>query len=153
MDWKASAKSQSLKVREFTREDERRLRIIFDNPEPGTVHESAYEHGVALAASLSWHFAGEHTQLSFVSQSYGGSRDVYDFLAHLALTQPSKGKSLVDTLPLTDDFNIVLTTRARGSIPTGLWSSSYFIFLDERPWSRSAPGISRNSAEMAEKKV
>jgi uncharacterized protein (DUF58 family) len=136
VDWKASAKSQSLKVREFTREDERRLRIVFDNPEPGTVHEMAYERGVALTASLAWHFAGENTQLTFVSQNFGGSRDVYDFLAHLALAQPAPGKSLVDAIPLTDDFNIVLTTRTRGSIPTGLWSSSYFIFLDERPWSK-----------------
>src|SRR6266404_3434028 len=32
VDWKASAKAMSLKVREFTREDERRLRIVFDNP-------------------------------------------------------------------------------------------------------------------------
>jgi uncharacterized protein (DUF58 family) len=146
LDWKASAKSQSLKVREFTREDERRLRIIFDNPEPGSVQEAAYERGVAVTASLAWHFAGENTQLSFVSQNYGGSRDVYDFLAHLALTQPARGKSLVDNVPLTDDFNIVLTTRTRGSIPTGLWSCSYFIFLDERPWIRSGEASHRQDA-------
>ena len=35
VDWKATAKSGSLKVREFAREDERRLCIAFDNPEPG----------------------------------------------------------------------------------------------------------------------
>ncbi len=35
VDWKATAKSGSLKVREFSREDERKLRIVFDNPRPG----------------------------------------------------------------------------------------------------------------------
>ena len=35
VDWKATAKSGSLKVREFAREDERKLCIAFDNPEPG----------------------------------------------------------------------------------------------------------------------
>ena len=35
VDWKATAKSGSLKVREFGREDERKLRIVFDNPAPG----------------------------------------------------------------------------------------------------------------------
>ena len=150
LDWKASAKSQSLKVREFTREDERRLRIIFDNPEPDTVQESSYERGVALAASLSWHFAGENTQLTFMSQGYGGSRDIYDFLAYLALAEPAKGKSMVDGIAITDDFNIVLTTRARGSIPTGLWSCSYFIFLDERPWQRGK--TRKEPAEVAGKK-
>jgi len=150
LDWKASAKSQSLKVREFTREDERRLRIIFDNPEPGAVQEMSYERGVALTASLAWHFAGENTQLTYVSQNYGGSRDIYDFLAHLALATPAPGKSLVDDIAITDDFNIVLTTRARGSIPTGLWSCSYFIFLDERPWSRGQERPYRRDAERAE---
>ncbi|HKR97846.1 MAG TPA: DUF58 domain-containing protein, partial [Candidatus Angelobacter sp.] len=37
VDWKATAKTGSLKVREFTREDERRLRLVFDNPELGRV--------------------------------------------------------------------------------------------------------------------
>jgi uncharacterized protein (DUF58 family) len=37
VDWKATAKSGSLKVREFSREDERKLRIVFDNPSPGAV--------------------------------------------------------------------------------------------------------------------
>jgi uncharacterized protein (DUF58 family) len=137
VDWKASAKSQSLKVREFTREDERRLRIVFDNPPPGAVTETQYERGVALAASLAWHFAAENTQLTLVAQQYGGSRDVYDFLAHLATTQPAAGESAVDSMSLTDDFNIVVTSRPRGSIPTGLWACSYFIFLDERPWRRA----------------
>ncbi|HLK34111.1 MAG TPA: DUF58 domain-containing protein, partial [Terriglobales bacterium] len=52
VDWKASAKAASLLVREFTREDERKLRIVFDNPAPGAVSAQAYERAVALAASL-----------------------------------------------------------------------------------------------------
>ena len=51
VDWKATAKSGSLKVREFTREDERKLRIVFDNPEEGSVSSRAYENAVSLAAS------------------------------------------------------------------------------------------------------
>src|SRR6476620_11399127 len=58
VDWKATAKTGSLKVREFTREDERRLRLVFDNPEPGRVTPEAYEHAVSLAASLACHFNG-----------------------------------------------------------------------------------------------
>ena len=52
VDWKATAKSGSLKVREFSREDERKVRLVFDNPSPGTVSEQAYENAVTLAASL-----------------------------------------------------------------------------------------------------
>ena len=57
VDWKATAKSGSLKVREFSREDERKVRLIFDNPAPGSVSDEAYENAVTLAASLGWHFA------------------------------------------------------------------------------------------------
>jgi uncharacterized protein (DUF58 family) len=133
VDWKASAKSGSLKVREFTREDERRLRLVFDNPAPGLVSESAYERGVAIAASLGWHFAAENTDLSFVAQGYAGSRDIYDFLAHLATVAPTTGESLISQLSTGgDDYNIVLTAQPRGSIPTALWASSYFVFLGEQ---------------------
>jgi uncharacterized protein (DUF58 family) len=37
VDWKATARTGSLKVREFSREDERKLRIVFDNPSPGVL--------------------------------------------------------------------------------------------------------------------
>ena len=43
VDWKATAKSGSLKVREFAREDERKLCIVFDNPETGLISERVYE--------------------------------------------------------------------------------------------------------------
>jgi uncharacterized protein (DUF58 family) len=129
VDWKATAKSGSLKVREFSREDERKLRIVFDNPSKGVVSEKAYEGGVALASSLSWHFAGQNTDISFVSQGYGGEGDVYRFLAHLAVVQPQSSVSAVDGLQPSEDYNIILTTRPRGTIPTALWACSYFVFI------------------------
>jgi uncharacterized protein (DUF58 family) len=129
VDWKATAKSGSLKVREFSREDERKLRIVFDNPGRGVVSDKAYEDAVALAASLSWHFAGENTDISFVSQGYSGQPDIYRFLAHLAVAQPQPMPSLVEGLQPSDDYNIILTTQPRGGIPTALWACSYFVFL------------------------
>jgi uncharacterized protein (DUF58 family) len=129
VDWKATAKSGSLKVREFSREDERKLRIVFDNPGNGAVSEKAYEDAVALAASLSWHFARQNTEISFISQGYGGEPDIYRFLAHLAGVQPQPLPSVVDGLQPSDDYNIILTTRPRGGIPTALWACSYLVFI------------------------
>jgi uncharacterized protein (DUF58 family) len=129
VDWKATAKSGSLKVREFSREDERKVRIVFDNPASGVVSGKAYESAIALAASLSWHFAGQNAQVGFVSQGYGGGPDIYSFLAHLAVAQPQASASIVAELRASEDYNIVLTTQPRGSIPTTLWSCSYFVFL------------------------
>jgi uncharacterized protein (DUF58 family) len=129
VDWKATAKSGSLKVREFSREDERKLRMVFDNPDEGVISEKAYEDAIALAASLSWHFAGLNTEISFVSQGYSGEPDIYRFLAHLAVAHPQPLPSVVDGLQPSDDYNIIITTRPRGCIPTALWACSYLVFI------------------------
>ncbi|MGA8153863.1 MAG: DUF58 domain-containing protein [Terriglobales bacterium] len=131
VDWKATAKSGSLKVREFSREDERKLRIVFDNPAGEMVSDKAYEDAVELAASLSWHFVGENTEVSFVAQGYGGAADVYRFLAYLAVVEPQPLPSVIDQLQPSDDYNIILTARPRGSIPTALWACSYFVFIGQ----------------------
>lgn len=128
VDWKATAKSGSLKVREFAREDQRKLRIVFDNPVPGAASEKDYEKAVALAASLAWHFAGENAEVSFATQPYAG-KDIHGFLGHLATVQPWELPSVIDSLTLSDEYNIVVTARSRGTIPTVLWASSYFLFI------------------------
>jgi hypothetical protein len=132
VDWKATAKSGSLKVREFSREDERKLRIVFDNPVPGTVPEKAYENAVALAASLGWHFAEENTEVSFVAQGYAGAQEIYQFLAYLATVEPQAAPSVLEGLRISDDYNVILTTRPHGTIPTALWACSYFVFIGNR---------------------
>jgi uncharacterized protein (DUF58 family) len=129
VDWKATAKSGSLKVREFSREDERKLRLVFDNPAPGVLSADAYERAVSLAASLGWHFTNEDADVSFVGQGYQGDPDIYNFLSYLALIEPKADESVIEKLPVSGHYNIVLTTRRRGTIPTGLWNTSYMIFL------------------------
>ena len=146
VDWKATAKSGSLKVREFTREDERRLCIVFDNPEEGKILDSAYERAVDLAASLAWHFADQEAQVSFVVPGQGRTRHLYEFLARLAVIEPATGSRaavppggvacagdawLDRNLCRSDEYNIVVTARARGSLPTDLWNCSYFVFVGD----------------------
>ena len=134
VDWKATAKSGSLKVREFAREDERKLCIVFDNPEAGLIAERAYERAVDLAASLAWHFSELQTQLTFVAPGYektaSTANEIFDFLKYLALVQPSEAPTLLADLKKGEDYNIVITAQPRGSLPTALWASSYIIFMD-----------------------
>jgi uncharacterized protein (DUF58 family) len=111
VDWKATAKSQSLKVREYSREDERKLRIVFDNPAPGILSEEEYEAAVELAASLAWHFSDSQTQLTFVAQGYDGSPHAMDFLRYLALVKPEAGDSVLRSLRSTPDFNILMMQK------------------------------------------
>jgi uncharacterized protein (DUF58 family) len=132
VDWKATAKSGSLKVREFSREDERRVRLVFDNPAPGVVSDEAYENAVTLAASLGWHFAESDTEVSFVAQDYKAEGDIGGFLAYLATVQTQASPSLLDSLEISDDYNIILTTRPRGTVPTNLWACSYLVFIGDQ---------------------
>jgi uncharacterized protein (DUF58 family) len=146
VDWKATAKSGSLKVREFTREDERKLRLVFDNPQAGAVSPQAYERAVNLAASLAWHFSEEDAEISFVVPGCVPTTDLHLFLAQLAVIEPvglekkakeSEGKKRAAAADLdpsrSDQYNIVLTARSRGSLPTALWNCSYFVFMAEAP--------------------
>jgi uncharacterized protein (DUF58 family) len=130
VDWKATAKTGSLKVREFTREDERRLRIVFDNPEPGKVSPEAYERAVSLAATLACHFTVENIELSFAGSNYEGGQRLDDFLRHLALVQPRPSEWVIESMPVSSDFNIIITSRTPGSIPGSLWECSYVIYME-----------------------
>ena len=129
IDWKATARAQTVMVREFTREDERKLRIVFDNPKPGQVREEEYESAVRLATSLIWHFADGATDLTFAAPGYSGSQEALSFLKYLALIEPMVRSWDLDSFASGDAYNLVITARPRGSIPTELWTSSYIIFM------------------------
>jgi uncharacterized protein (DUF58 family) len=130
VDWKATAKTGTLKVREFTREDERRLRLVFDNPEPGRVSSPAYERAVSMAASLACHFNSENIDLSYAGSCYDGGLHLADFLRYLATVQPDRrDPSFLDALPVSQDYNVILTSRKPGSLPSALWHSSYVIYM------------------------
>jgi hypothetical protein len=144
VDWKATAKSGSLKVREFAREDERKLCIAFDNPDAGLLPEEAYEKAIDLAASLAWHFSNEMAELSYLIPGRPRSRDLHEFLSWLALVEPvgiakqnaaggeKGGSDIFAALKgSVDEYNIVVTARPRGTIPTALWNSSYFVFIGQ----------------------
>lgn len=129
IDWKSSAKAGNLMLREFAREDERNLRIVFDNPAPGVLDPLEYERGVELAASLAWHFAGENISLSFMAPDYDGSNEALRFLKYLAVVQPGSKQLTLGEIPVTSAYNLMFTGRVPGSIPAELWANSYVIFL------------------------
>jgi uncharacterized protein (DUF58 family) len=143
VDWKASARTGVLQVREYAREDERRVMLAFDpytDPREENSGRSAerFERAVALCAGLAWHFYEINSMLEFRSAGYATTRApaeeiVYDVLRCLARVAPLKAQrdhSFLDSLSDAPDiFKILLTSQPRGSIPTQLWSSSYILFI------------------------
>ena len=142
VDWKASARTGALQVKEYAREDERRVMLVFDPymPADGASAESAerFERAVALCAGLAWHFYEISSVMEFRSAGFATPRMsagdiVYDILRYLASVTPLKpqpGSNFLDTLGDTPDiFKIVLTNHPRGTIPSSLWNTAYFIFV------------------------
>ena len=146
IDWKATARSRRLTVREFTSEDERRITIVLDSRLPGEGNDLAerFERGVVQTASLLKHFIDERAEVRLVlGEEIGafgsGLEHLYRCLRRLALVSP------VDTTAATNveaavknslsrdvvehDFAILLTAAAPGSIPAGVWRTSHVIYL------------------------
>jgi len=147
VDWKASARATALKVREFTREDERRVVLVLDpylHAEPGQSPAAAaeqFEKAVTFAACLAWHFNEIDSEMQFRTDELAtpmslAGEIIYDVLRHLAFIEAKPapaggdGASFLSRLGEEPDlFKIILTSQPRGSIPTHLWTSSYFVFM------------------------
>jgi uncharacterized protein (DUF58 family) len=149
VDWKVSAKSGRLVVREFAREDERRVMLVLDpflgqpRADLGRLaeaeHTERFERAVSLAACIAWHFHEIHSVMQFRTNRFStpmapAGEIIYDTLRELALIQADSsapGGAFLDELASeTEIFKIIITARTQRSIPTGLWSSSYFLFID-----------------------
>jgi uncharacterized protein (DUF58 family) len=129
VDWKATARTGALKVREFSREDERKLRIVFDNPAPGVLPPVVYERAVRLAASLGWHFHHEDVEVSFVAPGLEPTEDVFTFLRYLALVEPQEATPVFSRLRASEDYNLIVTARDAAEMPAALAARSYVISL------------------------
>ncbi len=129
VDWKATARTGSLKVREFSREDERKLRIVFDNPAPGVLPTVVYERAVRLAASLGWHFHHEDVEVSFVAPGLEPTEDIFAFLRYLAMVEPQEATPVFSRLRASEDYNVIVTARDAAEMPVALAARSYVISL------------------------
>ncbi len=139
LDWKASAKTGQLMVREFTKEDDRKCCFVFDNTLPDFQENDrpAFEKAVKLCASALRHFheMGCETRLVTPLQStcYGQSESaLIESLKILAVIQPRE-TAIAGLLALAEDafFKIVFTASRRGQVPTAVWNSAHVVFWRE----------------------
>ena len=148
MDWKASAKTGQLQVREFAREDERRVLLVFDPsvlaPTPTSEQQpvlsnTSFERGVSMCASLAWHFHELNSVLGFRTVGSetplnASGEVIYDILGQLAIAAPhtvEAGRALLEEIAdIPQTFKIIITCQPHGSIPASLWGSSYVLFID-----------------------
>jgi uncharacterized protein (DUF58 family) len=154
IDWKATARSRRLTVREFTSEDERRITIVLDTrlpieqgePLQGVPLRERFEKGVVHTASLLNHFIDERAEVRLVLGDevgpFGsGMEQLYRCLKRLALVTPiesaqtesleidSTMKTSVTGEAVGHDYAILLTAASPGSIPANIWRTSHVIYL------------------------
>ncbi len=113
VDWKATARTRHLIVREFSAEDDKKITVFFDRQIPqngvkaftlrekleteqsgkSVVASERFEHGVCQTASLIAHFSEEQAEIRLVigtdKGEFGvGSRHLHECLKRLALIEP-----------------------------------------------------------------
>jgi uncharacterized protein (DUF58 family) len=144
--WKASARLGSLMVREFAREDDCQVLLVFDPyspaaaPAAATADTQRFELGVALCAAIAWSF---HERGAFLQYRSAGievplapaRKNIFAVLRHLAIVQPLRADQGSDPLSEfavdPESFKLIVTGQKRGTISPGIWNSSYVIFAEE----------------------
>lgn len=144
--WKASARSGSLMVREFAREEDCRVLLVFDpHSEAALKGASAaekvrFERTVDLCAAVAWdcHERGVLLQYRSVGAHVPlapAKENVFAVLRHLAEAQAeppdTKLEWLTEVAAEFETFKILVTSQERGSIPADIWNSSYVVFAED----------------------
>ena len=144
--WKASARFGELMVREFAREDDCRVLLVFDPQSPAAqasgapVERERFERAVTFCAALAWNFHGRNALLEFRSAEAStplgpASENIFAILRHLTVVQPvapnSRPELLNQLAADPESFKIIVTSQPRGSIPSELWNTSYIVFASD----------------------
>jgi uncharacterized protein (DUF58 family) len=144
--WKASARAGSLMVREFAREDDSRVVLIFDPHsaagEPGSSEKekARFEQSVALCAAIAWDLYERGASLQFLCgeselPQAPGEQNVFAVLRSLALVNAAPLNASSRLAPAQNaeagSFQVVVTSQPRGSIPAEVWNSCYIVFAAE----------------------
>ena len=113
VDWKASAHTGVLQVREFARNEDREVELMLDLNVPFGL-DVWFEHAVNCAAFLAWRLSLDGIHLRLRTQNADlrvpEETDVYAILRYLALVETDSGK-LPDLIHDARRFQIVLTAQ------------------------------------------
>jgi uncharacterized protein (DUF58 family) len=134
VDWKATAHTGTLQIREFAREQEPLVEILLDLEVPDQ-HQGWFEHALECCAYLTWHLTLREARVRFASQEMAttvpATGDIYSILKYLALVAPRSAGPAPN--PVEDgSFHVVFTADARKYEQTG-WSRAHFVAPETAP--------------------
>ena len=144
VDWKATAHTGSLQVREFAREQELRVEMFLDRDVP-LGREDWFERAISCCAFLVWNLSAKGTGIVFHAQDFTlrvpEEGDIYALLKYLALVYPLAGKP---PGPPFDEsaYQIVLSPAPDRFRALG-WQAARFLASDTLP---AVPGAGPDPA-------
>lgn len=146
VDWKATAKLGDLTLKEYAKEDDRKVFIFLDNRITESYSEAAaerFERAVAMSAGLVSHFIEEGAEVEFAAPEVtvpmqSGQQHLHRILEVLALLEPSwdSPEEILSWAQSSGDgelraggsadkhYKVLLTSRQRGTIPSSIWRTS-----------------------------
>ena len=123
VDWKATAHTGDLQVREFARDEDLAVALCLDLDAHGAGTEW-FEHAVSCAAFLAWRIHERGARLLFFTQEYSCETPddgaVFEILRYLATVKPRRGK--LDPPPTEGAFRVALTSSPERLLSQG-WDS------------------------------
>lgn len=149
VDWKATAHTGDLQVREFAREQDQMVTIFLDLDIPDS-REQWFEKAVDFCAFLIWRLSRQDTRLRFVTQRFDctlpGEGDVYTMLKYLARVVPAQGLEL----PVPDDdstFQIAVSAHPSRVMEAGWGLARLLSFNDLAGAAADSTGDAGTSAD------
>ncbi|MBM3798107.1 MAG: DUF58 domain-containing protein [Acidobacteria bacterium] len=147
LDWKATAHTGELQVREFARDRDPTVEIFLDL-DAGFELRAWFERAVDCAAYLSWHAAQSGARLHFRTQAFEfespAEGDVYVILRFLALVEPRRGRNL-PAPARADNIHVVLTPSAERVAQAGWHRALVVDAAALEPATSASPGSGRGA--------
>jgi len=140
VDWRSTAHTGELQVREFAREQEPLISILLDL-QCGENERAWFERAVEGCAYLAWETAQRGARVRFATQEWEiltpVEGDVYEILKYLALVQPRRA-----SIPLQHRFEpsvtIVFTAQPR-RMEEGAWAGARLLHPGCFPFAGPEP--------------
>lgn len=150
IDWKATAKTGRLMVREFTRDDDWRVTICFDAQRDSAQTDEAefasqFERAIGLAAGLVTHFLSAGAEVRLLTDRedsrFGiGQAHRYELLRQLAQLTPNDANDdwsvrfpeLMGQMPGAEEpFRVLLTPVSRTELPLLVTRAAHVVSFGE----------------------
>jgi uncharacterized protein (DUF58 family) len=131
VDWKASAHTGSLQVREFAREQEQIVEMFLDRDVPPEL-DGWFEYAVQCCAFLAWRLSSQGASVHFRSNGLllrqPEDGDIYIILKYLALVYPQSAGA--PETPLDENSYQIVFTPSRSKFSEAGWAGARILSPD-----------------------